>query len=499
MGKYYTQPPLAVDGDTAYAADINDISAAADSGFVQVDSDIEDIIALVDPKVELARKWAEEDEDVEVVAGEYSALHWAAKSSDSADASAISESNASTSETNSAASAIESSGYATNSAASAVESSGYADDSAASAIESSGYADDAAESAAQAASVAASKLIDDEIVDPDWAWSSEKVNSVIGKLKRSARTSDTTLISGDTGYLIDITSGTFAQTFDPVASLGDGWFIYIRNSGTGDITLDPDSSETIDGVTAYIMYPNEVRIVQCDGTTLRSIVLQGFNRTYTVSGSFVKPPGYHTYQGLMWSGGASGQRSNNNGVLAKGGAGGGCYPYTINPDDMATSESITIGSGGVGVTAAAGGNVGNESSIGTLRTVYEGPLYYQGGSAIEGAIGTAVAAAAGFEGHVGANTSTLDSSSAYGGAASSDDGGYDSGNSLFGGAGGGSTSAASTARAGGVSDNGGNGGDSGTTGNGEDGVAPGGGGGGTQTGTTSGAGARGEVRIWGIV
>jgi hypothetical protein len=64
---------------------------------------------------------------------------------------------------------------------------------------------------------------------------------------RSARTSNTILGTADTSTLIAITSGTFTQTFTAAATLGSGWFCYIQNSGTGDITLDPNASETIDG------------------------------------------------------------------------------------------------------------------------------------------------------------------------------------------------------------------------------------------------------------
>lgn len=94
-------------------------------------------------------------------------------------------------------------------------------------------------------------------------------------LLRVARTSNTMLAAADKGKLIDITSGTFTQTFDAVATLGDGWWCYLRNSGTGDITLDPNGSETIDGLTSYVMFPGEVRLVQCDGTALRTIMIAG--------------------------------------------------------------------------------------------------------------------------------------------------------------------------------------------------------------------------------
>ena len=88
---------------------------------------------------------------------------------------------------------------------------------------------------------------------------------------REARTSGTTLTQADKGRLIDITAGTFTQTFSAAVVLGDGWNVWLRNSGTGSITLDPNGTETIDGVAALTINPGETRLIQCDGAALRSI------------------------------------------------------------------------------------------------------------------------------------------------------------------------------------------------------------------------------------
>jgi hypothetical protein len=90
-------------------------------------------------------------------------------------------------------------------------------------------------------------------------------------LARSGRTSNTILGLADAGRFIDITSGTFTQTFDAAATLAANWLVYIRNSGTGVITLDPNASETIDGLTTIKVYPGEAFAVQCDGSALYTI------------------------------------------------------------------------------------------------------------------------------------------------------------------------------------------------------------------------------------
>ena len=101
------------------------------------------------------------------------------------------------------------------------------------------------------------------------------IDSGPADLIRSARTSNTILGTADKGTLIDITSGTFTQTFDAAATLGDGWWCYLRNSGTGVVTIDPNSAETIDGVATKAIDPLQTVIVQCDGAALRTIVLSG--------------------------------------------------------------------------------------------------------------------------------------------------------------------------------------------------------------------------------
>lgn len=92
--------------------------------------------------------------------------------------------------------------------------------------------------------------------------------SVVTGLTRVARTSNTVLGVADSGKFFDITSGTFTQTFDACATLGNGWTAIIRNSGTGTITLDPNGSETINGAATLVMKPGTQVRVQCDGSAL---------------------------------------------------------------------------------------------------------------------------------------------------------------------------------------------------------------------------------------
>lgn len=72
------------DGEIAYASDLNDINTSVDTAFQQVELAIDTISSNQSFYSDLAEQWATEVEDTEVTTGKYSALHYAAKASDSA-------------------------------------------------------------------------------------------------------------------------------------------------------------------------------------------------------------------------------------------------------------------------------------------------------------------------------------------------------------------------------------------------------------------------------
>ena len=316
---------------------------------------------------------------------------------------------------------------------------------------------------------------------------------------RAARISDTALTGSNRGNLIDVTSGTFTQTFVAAATLGSGWFCYIRNSGTGDITLDPNDSETIDGLTSYVMYPGETRLVQCDGTALRTVVLNTFNRTFTSSGTFIKPPGYSQFSGLAWGGGGGGSRSSQ--YNGSGGGGGGCTPFTVFSSAISASQSVTIAAGGAGASTQDTEATGGGNTTFSIVVAYGGG----GGSGNSNGAGGGgiLSAASGYQPGEPYSTTATEENVGFGGAApyrnavygGGGGGGYSNGaggKSVYGGGGGGRTTGS-----GGTSIFGGNGG-GGTSAAPEAGFAPGGGGHGSSV-TSGAAGARGELRIWGII
>lgn len=144
-----------VDGDIAYASDLNDINIAIDTAFQQVETDIESLGTNQSYYADLAEKWATEAEDTLVADGKYSAYHWAQKAEDyktAASNSATAASGYATTASNAATSAsgysATASGYATAASNSASSASGYATTASNAATAAQGYAEDSADAAA---------------------------------------------------------------------------------------------------------------------------------------------------------------------------------------------------------------------------------------------------------------------------------------------------------------------------------------------------------------
>lgn len=116
---------------------------------------------------------------------------------------------------------------------------------------------------------------------------------------RTERTSDIQLDASDRGTLIDVTSGTFTQSFDTAANLGDGWYVFYQNSGTGVVT----TGVSVSGAAINIR-GGESLIIQTDGVNfygaLRNLPGLRLLSTSTVSAAatadIVLPSGYSEYE-----------------------------------------------------------------------------------------------------------------------------------------------------------------------------------------------------------
>lgn len=345
-----------------------------------------------------------------------------------------------------------------------------------------------------------------------------------GIVTRNAHSSNYAILASDKGALLACSS-SFTLTFLAAATATGVFPIYVKNVGTGSITLARTGADTIDGLTTYIMYPGEMRLFFSDGVSAwTSEVLTAFYKTWTTTDAgFVWPPGYQGVTGIGVGGGGGGS-GGTSGSMCGGGGGGGVGAFFNIPAASYTAgatATITIAAGGSAGAATASGGVGGSSSVSTLATFYGGGGgsaaggggggggALSAGSTSAGTAGGAAGLADGSTGGVGVAGGTAGSGNTafHGGAAGG--GGTNTGSAAGGsngnyggGGGGGAGPLGASTTAGGTSVFAGAGGAGHTNAAGSDGTAPGGGGGaggGNGSSFVGGAGARGQVTMWGVL
>lgn len=220
----------------------------------------------------------------------------------------------------------------------------------------------------------------------------EWVDALVPNIPRTAKTSAYTLVGTDKGALIDC-SGTWTLGFTAAATLGNGWWCYVRNNGAGDIALDPNSTETIDGIASFVLYPGAVRLIVCSGSALLSVPLVGGTRTFATTGSYVWAPGVQQWDADLIAGGAGGGGGARAATRYNGGGGGAGerWKTSIALAEVTVGASVTcaVGAKGVGGAAATGDNLpanpgtaGGASSIGALWSAEGGNANSNGASSL---------------------------------------------------------------------------------------------------------------------
>jgi hypothetical protein len=76
--------------------------------------------------------------------------------------------------------------------------------------------------------------------------------------------------------LVVFTGGSATFNLTAASTLGDDFFALIRNDGTGTLTIDPSTTETIDGLSTLQVQPSESLILLCTGTLWYSV---GYGRS----------------------------------------------------------------------------------------------------------------------------------------------------------------------------------------------------------------------------
>lgn len=82
--------------------------------------------------------------------------------------------------------------------------------------------------------------------------------------------------AADRASTIVWTSGTGTLNITAAATLGNDWFVMVRNAGTGDLTVDPNSSELINGAATLTLAPGDSAIVVSNGSQFFTI---GYGRS----------------------------------------------------------------------------------------------------------------------------------------------------------------------------------------------------------------------------
>jgi microcystin-dependent protein len=174
-------------------------------------------------------------------------------------------------------------------------------------------------------------------------------------LPTSTKPSDYSPNSGDRATVLRGTGGVVTYTPDPCADLGDGWFVYVVNAGSGTLTWDPDSSETIDGAATKVFQPDESAIVFCDGSNFWTV---GYGRaiTSTVTGVSISAAG--TGAMTLSAAEVAAQVQNYTGALTGNrivnfGTGVG-YWFVYNNTSGAFSLTLRVNGGDAGAAVAQG-------------------------------------------------------------------------------------------------------------------------------------------------
>lgn len=87
-----------------------------------------------------------------------------------------------------------------------------------------------------------------------------------------------TVSESNRAVVIDASAGALALTLPLSTSLSAGFYTFVRNSSTGNITLSPSGTELLDGLSTKVLAPGESLILICTGLNWISV---GFGRDAT--------------------------------------------------------------------------------------------------------------------------------------------------------------------------------------------------------------------------
>jgi hypothetical protein len=82
-----------------------------------------------------------------------------------------------------------------------------------------------------------------------------------------------TAVAADRSNTYVWTGGAGTLTLTLASTLADNWFMFLRNSGTGALTVACSGGNTINGSSSIVLQPNDSAIIVCSGTTFYTVGL----------------------------------------------------------------------------------------------------------------------------------------------------------------------------------------------------------------------------------
>lgn len=204
-----------------------------------------------------------------------------------------------------------------------------------------------------------------------------KVNN-LGVVAIQNCTSSYTVVASDLSKIINCTNGTFTVSLTAASTLGSGFNCVIWNTSsiaTDAITIDPNASETVDGVATLTLRRGEGVQILCDGgawQTGSKKAARGYSENLPSTASRpIASAAYSTAIGSS-SSGVSAQTITGSGAMSLGGS------YASGVDSFASAIGNNTSSyGALGVSTIAIGDRalasgGNSSTVGGRLNIASG-------------------------------------------------------------------------------------------------------------------------------
>lgn len=108
----------------------------------------------------------------------------------------------------------------------------------------------------------------------DGAAGTNGTNGALNGIEVIETTASRAVGTSDNGKtLIANRASAIAFNFAAAATLGSTFLVLVKNIGAGDLTLDGNGSETIDGALTVVLKTGQAALVSCNGTALRTFML----------------------------------------------------------------------------------------------------------------------------------------------------------------------------------------------------------------------------------